>query len=106
MIAAVCIVVVCAIGVTGSLVTLCVARCNFKMTNQGRVVQRTTKRIEANCPFIVKQETEEQPAAGGTEENTTEAQSEQNLRALEEFFELQYSGQSEANTDSHRMSWV
>lgn len=104
MIAGICIVAVCVIGLTGSLVTLCIARCNFKRAVLSRVQRRATKRIEANCPFIINPETGEQPV-GRTGKNTAEA-SELNLRSLEEFFKMQYSMQTEVDTDSHRMSWV
>lgn len=107
VIAAVCITMVCVIGLTANLVTFYVARRNFKRTSNSRVQRRATKRLEAICPFIIDQQTEESNRQ--TAEETTQ-HSVLNLTSLEEFFELQYSLQSEVNaepnTESHRMSWV
>lgn len=107
VIAAVCIIVVCVIGLSANLVTFCIARRNSKRTrhSRSRVLQQTTERIEANCPFIIEQQMEESNQVVDSTEQTAE-QFALNQRSLEEFFELQYSRQTEANPDSHRMSWV
>lgn len=110
VIAAVCIAVVCAIGLTANLVTFSIARRNYEQTRHDRVQLRTTNRIEANCPFIINHEMEDSDqlqVAERTDQGTTEHSVPLNQRSLEEFFELQYGGmETEGNADSHRMSWV
>lgn len=110
VIAAVCIAVVCAIGLTANLVTFSIARRNSEQTRHDRVQLRTTNRIEANCPFVINHEMEDSDqlqVAERTDQGTTEHSVPLNQRSLEEFFELQYGGmETEGNADSHRMSWV
>jgi hypothetical protein len=103
IIASACIVLVCTIGLAANFIIYCIARKSSRRTRRERVLRGKNRRIEANCPFVTSQQME-----ASNQRLTSEAQkaTAENLRSLEEFFELKCNMQSEENIDSHRMSWV
>ena len=109
----VCITVSCVVGLTANIATFCATR-KWWLRKKNKIPrqrkqqqQQQQQRVEANCPFVVNEDRDEDEQQKDEGEGSNEQSSTLNVRSLEEFFELQYSLQSEANmSENNRMSWV
>lgn len=98
MIAAVCILLVCIIGLSANITTVCVMRRKMKRAKQTRAMLRAN-RLDANCPFIFSEESNQ--LEEGADQPVLE-----NLNSLAGFLQYSMSQYNEDNCESNRMSWV